>query len=71
MIKVLFDDDDEKYLKNDMLQVVIDKEISENELQTLKEGDVLLAKIRNSTAMAKGRCAIFVCVFTRRRMTEA
>ena len=53
-----------------MLQVVIDKEISENELQTLKEGDVLLAKIRNSTAMAKGRCAIFVCVFTRRRMTE-
>lgn len=56
----MFEDGDEKYFESDFSQVVIDKEINENEWQTLKEGDVMLTKVRNSTAMAKGASVLFL-----------
>ena len=40
--------------------IVIDKELSEEEVKNLKKGDILLVKLRSSNAMATGMLVSFI-----------
>ncbi len=53
-------DDGEILCTENMNGIVIDKELSEEEVKNLKKGDILLVKLRCSNAMATGMLVSFI-----------